>query len=127
MTAGPTEVAKALYNAYASSDRAAAERLVAKDFHFTSPLDNRLNRETYFEHCWPNNATTASFDFIHVVENGNRVFVTYELTATDGKRFRNTEIVAVRNGQVFEAEVYFGWDLPHKAPTGGFVRSEATS
>ena len=89
---------------------------------FTSPLDNRLNRETYFEHCWPNNATTASFDFIHVVENGNRVFVTYELTATDGKRFRNTEIVAVRNGQVFEAEVYFGWDLPHKAPMGGFAR-----
>jgi ketosteroid isomerase-like protein len=85
MTAGPTEVAKALYSAYASSDRAAAERLVAKDFHFTSPLDNRLNRETYFEHCWPNNGTTASFDFIHVVENGNRVFVTYELTAKDGK------------------------------------------
>ena len=44
MTAGPTEVAKALYSAYASSDRAAAERLVAKDFSFTSPLGHfRIN------------------------------------------------------------------------------------
>ena len=48
MTAGPAEVAKALYDAYASSDRAAAERLVAEDFHFTSPLDNRTQSRDIF-------------------------------------------------------------------------------
>jgi len=29
-------------------DRAAIEKIIAEDFHFTSPLDNRLDRETYF-------------------------------------------------------------------------------
>jgi SnoaL-like domain len=99
MTASPAEIAKALYNAYASRDRAAAERLVAKDFHFTSPLDNWLSRETYFERCWPNNETTAGFDFVHVVEDGNRVFVTYELTATDGKRFRTPRSLRFATGK----------------------------
>jgi hypothetical protein len=28
-------------------------RPLIADFHFTSPLDNRLDRETYFRRCWP--------------------------------------------------------------------------
>lgn len=48
------------------------------------------------------------------------MFVTYEGQA-GGKRFRNTEILTVRDGKIVEAEVYFGWSLPHKAPPGGFV------
>ena len=28
--------------------------LVADDYHFTSPMDNRLDRETYMKLCWPN-------------------------------------------------------------------------
>jgi hypothetical protein len=51
----------------------------------------------------------------------DRVFVTYEAPTTPGKRFGNTEILRVRNGKITEAEVYFGWDVPHKAAAGGFV------
>ena len=113
-------VARASYEAYANKDRAALEALVAHDFHFTSPLDNRLDRKTYFERCWPNSERIASFDYIHVVPHGARVFVTYELTNKDGDRFRNTEILTVCEGQLVEAEVYFGWSIPHEAPPGGF-------
>jgi len=38
-----------------------------------------------------------------------------------GKRFRNCELHTVRNGKLVATEVYFGWDLPHKAAFGGFV------
>jgi len=31
------------------------------------------------------------------------------------------EIVTARSGQITEVEVYFGWDLPHKAAVGGYV------
>ena len=41
-------VARASYEAYVRKDRVAIEGLLAKDFHFTSPLDNRLDRATYF-------------------------------------------------------------------------------
>src|SRR5947209_2272781 len=115
-------IARACYEAYVTKDRAAIEALLAEDFHFTSPLDNRLDRATYFERCWPNSETTEGFDFIHLVPDGDRVFVTYEARAA-GRRFRNTEIVTIRGDQVIDVEVYFGWSLPHKAPLGGFVEN----
>ena len=89
-------IARAAYEAYVTKDRAAIETLLAKDFHFTSPLDNRLDRATYFARCWPNSSTIASFDFVHLVQEGERVFVTYEGGGTDSRRFRNTEIVTIR-------------------------------
>lgn len=120
-THDPAAVARSAYEAYVSKDRAAIEALIADDFHFTSPLDNRLDRTAYFARCWPNSKTTEGFDFIHLVPYGDQVFVTYEARGLGARRFRNTEIVTVRRGQIVEIEVYFGWDLPHKAALGGFV------
>jgi ketosteroid isomerase-like protein len=116
-------VARACYRAYAEKDRAAIEALIADDFHFTSPLDNRIDRKTYFERCWPNSGTISAFDFIHVVPDGERVFVTYEAQA-GGKRFRNTEIMTVRDGKIVDVEVYFGWNIPHEAKPGGFTEKK---
>jgi ketosteroid isomerase-like protein len=121
MAADPVTIARACYQAYADKDRAAIEPLIADDFHFTSPLDNRLDRATYFARCWPNSQQIAGFDFKNLVADGNKVFVTYEGRTTSGRRFRNTEILTIRDGKIAEAEVYFGWSIPHKAPDGGFV------
>jgi ketosteroid isomerase-like protein len=115
------EIARAAYNAYVTKDRASLEALLASDFHFTSPLDNRLDRETYFRRCWPVSEVIERFDFINLVTDGDRVFVTYEGRKKNGHRFRNTEILTVRDRQIVDVEVYFGWSLPHKAPQGGFV------
>ena len=114
-------IAQAAYNAYVTKDRAALEVLLADDFHFTSPLDNRLDRETYFRRCWPNSELIAGFNVIHVVTDADRVFVTYEGRNTDGRRFRNTEILTIRDQHIVDVQVYFGWSLPHDAPEGGFV------
>ena len=114
-------IARAAYEAYVSKDRAAIEALISDDFHFSSPLDNRLDRAAYFARCWPTSKTTEGFDFIHLVRDGERVFVTYEASGAGGHRFRSNEIVTVRGSQIVEVEVYFGWNLPHKAADGGFV------
>ena len=114
-------IARAAYRAYETKDRAALEALLADDFHFTSPLDNRLDRATYFRRCWPNSEAIERLDFVHLVTNADRVFVTYEGRNTDGHRFRNTEILIIRDHHIVEVEVYFGWSLPHRAPQGGFV------
>ena len=115
-------IARAAYEAYAAKDRAAIERLIASDFHFTSPLDNRIDRATYFARCWPNSETIKDFDFINLVADGDRVFVTYEGRHEDGRSFRNTEIVTVRQNQIVAVEVYFGWSIPHAAKPGGFLK-----
>jgi ketosteroid isomerase-like protein len=117
----PISIARRYYQAYVDKDRSAIEAIIGDDFHFTSPLDNRIDRKTYFARCWPNSETTAGFEFVRLVADGEQVFVTYEGRSTGGKVNRNTEILTVRNGQVIEVEVYFGWSLPHNAPVGRFV------
>ena len=117
----PVSVARKTYQAYVDKDRAVIVSLIAEDFHFTSPLDNRIDRETYFARCWPNSENITGFTFVHCVQDGDRVFVTYEGRGPGGKGFRNTEILTIRDGKLVEAEVYFGWSLPHEAPAGGFT------
>jgi ketosteroid isomerase-like protein len=123
MQSGSNNIAivRAVFQAYSTKDRSALEPLIAADFHFTSPLDNRIDRAVYFERCWPNSERLEGFDFIHLVPDGDRVYVTYEARAVGARRFRNTELLTVRGGQVVEVEVYFGWSVPHEAKPGGFV------
>jgi len=121
----PISVAKKSYKAYVEKDRTAIEGVIADDFRFSSPLDNRIDRRTYFARCWPNSENIANFRFIHLVRDGDRAFVTYEGRTRTGKGFRNTEILTIRHGKLVEAEVYFGWSLPHDAPAGGFTSPDA--
>src|SRR5215467_4725712 len=97
-------IARAAYEAYVSKDRGAVEKLIADDFHFTSPLDNRIDRETYFRICWPNSENIKRFDFINLVPDGDRVFVTYEGHGVGGNVLRNTENLSVGEGQHVEDE-----------------------
>lgn len=116
-------IARECYAAYVRKDRVAIEELIDEAFHFTSPLDNRIDRRTDFERCWPNSQKTAKFDFVHVLAHEDKVFVTYEATNNGGGRFRNTEILTIRQQKIVEVEVYFGWSMPHAAPEGGFTTS----
>ena len=92
-------IARAAYEAYVSKDRAAIEALIAPDFHFISPLDNRIDRATYFARCWPNSEMMKGFEFINLIVDRDRVFVTYEGHQANGRVFR----------------------IPHEAKPGGFL------
>ena len=115
------EVVKQSFLAFAEGDRAANEAVIADEFSFTSPLDNQLDRSTYFDRCWPNNETIKSFEFMRMVEHGNEVIVTYQGTHVSGRVFRNTEVLTIEHGKISKVEVYFGWNVPHEAPQGGFL------
>ncbi|MDO9335310.1 MAG: nuclear transport factor 2 family protein [Caulobacteraceae bacterium] len=117
----PESLVRDCFQAWADSDRDWLEDLLADDFLFTSPLDNRLDRETYFRHCWPNGSMIVGFDIKHLAVVGNCVFVTYEGQNTGGKVFRNTELHHIRDGKIAAVEVYFGWNVPHDASRGGFL------
>jgi ketosteroid isomerase-like protein len=107
-----TELARAVYSAFAAADREAIEALMAPEFYFTSPADPQgLDRAGYFERCWPGAGNVEKFEFVRLIEDGDEVVVTYEATRADGSRFRNTEVLAFDDEQQTGAEVYFGWDL----------------
>jgi ketosteroid isomerase-like protein len=117
-------VARACMKAYVDKDRDALEALLADDFHFTSPIDNALDRAAYLKICWPNSAVMAGFDIIHEADDGDNAFIVYEARTTAGKRFRNCEAYTVRDGKLVATEVYFGWDLPHQVPPGAHAENE---
>jgi len=118
MSLSPAQISRAALKAYADKDRSAIEALIAPDFHFTSPMDNRLSRDTYFELCWPNSETMAEVEIVHAIDDGDRAWIVYEVTTTGGKQFRNAELHTTRNGQLVDVEVYFGWEVPHGVPLG---------
>ena len=117
-------VVRACLEAYVRKDRKAAETLIAGDYHFTSPIDNRLDRKTYFEICWPNSSSIAGFEYIHQAEQDDMAFVVYEGRTTTGRTFRNSEVHTVRDGKLVNTEVYFGWDVPHRLPINGHADND---
>ncbi len=123
---GPLATVRKALQAYVDKDRAAIESLIGADYQFTSPLDNAIDRATYFTRCWPNSETITGMTFVRGSETGEWAWVIYEGT-TAKKRFRNTEAHRVRDGQIRETEVYFGWDLPHPAAPGQFMNPKEPS
>jgi hypothetical protein len=57
------------------------------------------------------------------IEQDERAFIVYEAHTTDGRRFRNAEVHTVRGDKLVAVEVYFGWNVPHNAPPGGFIEN----
>src|SRR5690349_8622993 len=109
--AGRLQLAEESYRAYERGDRQAIEALLTDDFVFFSPPDPGIDRAAYFERCWPNAGTIVGYELVRLVEADEEVVVTYEAEKTDGKRFRNTEVLTFRGNRICRAEVYFGWNL----------------
>jgi hypothetical protein len=99
------------YHAFSSGDRSFVEDLLTKDFTFSSPLDVRLDRDGFFERCWPGAGQNQPIQFVRLVESGDEVVVTYENTKPDGSKGRNTEVLTFSGDKVCRTEVYFGWDI----------------
>jgi ketosteroid isomerase-like protein len=105
------KIVRDCYRAYESGDPSVLEERLSDDFTFYSPPDPGIDRAKYFERCWPNSELIEGFEFKRLIQSGDEVFVTYESTKTDGRRFRNTEIHTFDGDKICRVEVYFGWDL----------------
>jgi ketosteroid isomerase-like protein len=105
------QIARDCYGAYVSGDRSVLDQHLSDDLTFFSPADVGIDRERYFERCWPNAEMIEAFEFVRLVEVGDEVFVTYESTKSDGQRFRNTEVMTFDGDKISRVEVYFGWNL----------------
>jgi hypothetical protein len=105
------QIARDSYVAFAAGERGFFEEHLSEDFTFASPPDPHLDREGWFERCWPGAGHGQEFDFVRLVESGNEVIVTYDLRRPDGGGGRNTEILTFGDGdKIVRTEVYFGWN-----------------
>lgn len=108
MSMSRTDIIRELFAAYKTRDRGALEKLLAEDFRFTSPYDDRIDRATYFERCWPNSLLIRENVVERIFEQDDAAFATYRCIAADGKQFRNTEFFTFAGDTVRSVEVYFG-------------------
>lgn len=102
------ETVRALFRAFMSGDRAAADALLADDFRFTSPYDNAIDKATYFERCWAQHGLFVSHTVELVMTRGDVALARYRCTLRDGKEFRNMECFTFANGLIRSVEVFFG-------------------
>jgi len=114
MTAATADQIRDYYRAYETGDRAVVERLLSDDFSFTSPLDDRIDRATYFAKCWPGNEHLRTFLVRQLVIDGKHALVRYVAESVDGSRFENVEHFELGRDQVKHIDVYFG-----SLPDGG--------
>ena len=105
------QIARDMYAAFAAADRDFMEERLSEDFTFSAPPDPMLDRDGYFERCWPGAGTVGQFEFVRVVESGDEVIVTYEMDTAGGKRGRNTEVLTFDGDKISRSEVYFGWNV----------------
>src|ERR1700692_4905592 len=111
-------IVRAMYDAFRDRRRADAEALLAAEFRFTSPYDDKIDRAAFFARCWPNGDRISAFEIERITPDTNGAFVTWRCTALDATTFRNTDYMTVSNGQNTSANVYFG--ASHR--DGRFVR-----
>jgi ketosteroid isomerase-like protein len=105
------ELARRSYEAFAAGDREFFEQHLADDLRFSSPPDPELDRDGFFERCWPGAGRGQEIDIVRLFESGAEVVVTYELKRPDGSGGRNTEVLIFDGEWIRRIEVYFGWDL----------------
>jgi ketosteroid isomerase-like protein len=103
-----SDIIRRCFAAYKSKDRDAIEELLAVDFAFTSPYDDRIDKATYFERCWPNSERIEAHDIERIFEQGNAAFATYKCLTNEGMEFRNTEFFTFDGERIKTVDVYFG-------------------
>ena len=102
------DLVRKLFLAYQTDDRRALEELLSDDFRFSSPYDYQIDREAYFERCWPSSKHIRTHRIQKLVTEGSTAFVLYEAELHSGVRFRNTEHMVFEGEKLTEVEVFFG-------------------
>jgi ketosteroid isomerase-like protein len=106
------QIVRDSYAAFAAGDRNFFERRLSADFLFSAPPDPKLDRNGYFERCWPGAGRGQEFDFVRLIESGDEVVVTYESDVSGGGTGRNTEVITFDDeDRITRTEVYFGWNV----------------
>ena len=119
-----TEIVKRSYRAYVDKDRSAIEPAPRRRLSFHQPArQSHRSKVPGFERCHGSNSGKDRRLRLHRRRPATRSRLC-DLCRSQrprGRNFRNTEVLTVQDGKIVEAEVYFGWNVPHPAPSGGFV------
>ncbi|WP_283195022.1 nuclear transport factor 2 family protein [Rhizobium sp. AN80A] len=99
---------RALYAAYIDGRKDIVAAMLTEDFTFSSPRDDHIDRDAYFDRCWP---TPPPFEHMEIEYLGladDEAVVRYRAVKREGGAFRNIETLRFRGDRLAAVEVYFG-------------------
>lgn len=105
------DMVRRLFAAFVAQQPELVEPMLADDFTFSSPRDDHISRERYFEHCWPRQKVFRSVHIEHLVADGDEVIVGYRAETMQGGGFRNMELIRFAGDRIAEVSVYFGRNI----------------
>lgn len=111
MQSGPEDrlaLIRRYYQAYENDDRQAIDGLLHPSFTFSSPEDDRIDRSTYFERCWPGHERIESFTLLDVCADCEDALIRYRAHEYDGPGFASVEHFEFTDDLVSHIDVYFG-------------------
>jgi len=79
---------------------------LASNLIFTSPDDSFSSSTDFLSKCWQYHG--LKYENMRFISERNVVCVTYEITESDGKRFKNCEWITIENGENSEIIVFYG-------------------
>lgn len=111
MQSGPEDLLAPIrryYQAYENDDRSVIEPLLHPEFTFSSPQDDRIDRSTYFDRCWPNHERIAAFTLVDACAGASDALIRYWASEITGPGFANVEHFEFTDGLISHVDVYFG-------------------
>lgn len=85
------------------------DMMLADDFTFTSPVDDRISKSAFKKGCWDTqHSLIAGHDLERVFVIGDQAFVRYLCRTKNGKSFRNVEYLQLKDQRIEAIECYFG-------------------
>lgn len=80
--------------------------MLSQGFKFSSPIDIRLNRAEHFERYRRGTGQRQQFEFVRLVETGDEIIVTYEMTRGDVGKGRNTETLTLNEASAARKQLH---------------------
>jgi ketosteroid isomerase-like protein len=105
------DTVRRLFAAYIAQRPELVAPMLAPDFTFSSPRDDHIDRQRYFEHCWPKERVFRDIHIEHLIDDGDEVIVSYRAEKMDGGSFRNVELIRFAADRIAEVNVYFGRNI----------------
>lgn len=99
---------RALYAAYIDGRKDIVAAMLTEDFTFSSPRDDHIDRDAYFDRCWPTPPPFERMEIEYLGLADDEAVVRYRAVRHDGGAFRNIETLRFRGDRLAAVEVYFG-------------------
>ncbi len=103
-----TRLVENYFNAYETKQRKVVEDLLADDFTFTSPEDDGIDKDAFFEKCWGQSDDHPLFKLEKILEHNHQIIILYDCKTGSGQEFRNVEIFIFEGNKIKSIEVFFG-------------------